>query len=262
MQNNDHRPASHTAYLMHLHWHLVDEIDSLRVASSTLTCELCRALMPRHQFAVLQTECEFGGGRLLRYRCPHCEVIFGAEKMLRLSPAQLGREYEAHYSVYSEGDSTEAEMRAFYALQPKREGCYVNFGAGAWSRSVALLRSEGWNVFAFEPHASATAGAAEDWLIRDWGQLMASRFNGLFSNNVLEHFRYPVAELARLKGLLVPGGQMAHATPCYEYLYEYTRFHLFFYTGHSRHVLWQMAGLQEVGWEVDGHYMCSVTQPI
>ena len=61
------------------------------------------------------------------------------------------------------------------------------------------------------------------------------KFDGVFSNNVLEHLPDPVSELKFMKSLLrdEKTDLMAHATPCFEYAYEYTRFHLVFYTGGS-----------------------------
>lgn len=47
---------------------------------------------------------------------------------------------------------------------------------------------------------------------------------------------------------------MAHATPCYEYLCEYTRWHLFF-PGRSRELLARLAGLRVEHFEMDEHYM-------
>ena len=54
---------------------------------------------------------------------------------------------------------------------------------------------------------------------------------------------------------------MAHATPCYEYLYEYTRFHLFFFAGKSKDLLLEKAGLQLVDELIDGSYHCRVAKP-
>jgi len=59
------------------------------------------------------------------------------------------------------------------------------------------------------------------------------KFDGIFSHDVLEHLRYPVKTFELFAKLLNPGGKMAHATACYKYVYEYTRFHLVFYTGNA-----------------------------
>jgi len=85
------------------------------------------------------------------------------------------------------------------------------------------------------------------------------RFDGIFSNNVLEHFRHPVQELQRMERLLHEGGSMAHATPCFEYLYEYTRFHLqLLHRKNQKDLLMQLANLQLVEDIVDGDFICRV----
>lgn len=87
------------------------------------------------------------------------------------------------------------------------------------------------------------------------------QFDGIFSNNVLEHLSQPADDLRRMKGWLKPGATMAHATPCFEYLYEYTRFHLFFFPGRSRELLADQAGLRIDNFEVDGDFMNCVFSP-
>lgn len=37
---------------------------------------------------------------------------------------------------------------------------------------------------------------------------------------------------------------MIHSTPCYQYLYEYTRFHLFFFTGKSLEIICNQLNLE------------------
>ncbi|RYF60883.1 MAG: class I SAM-dependent methyltransferase [Comamonadaceae bacterium] len=235
-------------------WSTFDGVERL-VASpaSDRSCPLCGHLAPEAMFTSIVSHCIFGGGVLKRHQCPECDVIFGADKMFALTPKELSQEYEWHYMVYEEGDSTYAELRAFHSLAPRKDGRYVNFGAGSWSKSVEILRDEGWNVYAYEPHNSAAVKA--DWLINSEAELAAQPFDGLFSNNVLEHFRYPVQALSEMKRYLKPGALMAHATPCYEYLYEYTRFHLFFFPGRSRELLARLANLSIESYETDAHYM-------
>jgi SAM-dependent methyltransferase len=179
--------------------------------------------------------------------------------MLSLTKEQLSEDYEWHYRVYEEGDSTAQEIRAFEALSPRREGIYLNYGSGAWSRSTEQLRERGWNVFAYEPHTAAQS-ASHGHLIANSAQLSEYRFDGIYSNNVLEHLRHPVQDLRLLRGLLNPGGLMAHATPCFDYLYPFTRFHLFFFVGRSAEELAARAGLRTVRWERDGEFICHVTE--
>jgi hypothetical protein len=243
------------------HWSAIDTLARrLDQPQELRTCPICELQTPISDFKLFKSHCIFGGGDLIRYQCSGCGLIFGPDKMFELSPAALGQDYEWHYRAYTEGDSTESERRAFFALQPQPGGIYLNYGAGAWSRSVQLLRQEGWQVYAYEPHGSASPTGPNSGLL-DFSQMQTMRFDGIFSNNVLEHFRYPIAELQKMATYLSPRGRMAHATPCYEYLYEYTRFHLFFFTGVSRDRLLQKAGLELIDEIVDGDFMCRTMQP-
>lgn len=234
-------------------WDIIDALERDRVPDAELSCPLCDYRDQPGKFGHLAASCIFGGGELARHQCPQCDVVFGPEKMFRVSEAALSRDYEWHYQVFSEGDSTAQEIRAFHALNPEKGGIYLNWGAGAWSKSVEVLRQEGWNVYGYEPHGSASTGGPH--VIASKAQLLEMRFDGIFSNNVLEHLRYPVRELSSMKELLKPGGKMSHATPCFAYLYEFTRFHLYFFLGRSRSVLARQANLHIEDFVVDGEFM-------
>jgi len=238
-------------------WSLVDVMErELAGRHATRQCPLCGHEADQAAFEQLTSHCIFGGGTLIRHSCPDCFLVFGPDKMLSLTDHELSQDYEWHYKVYDEVDSTPVELQAFYALKPVKDGVYLNYGAGAWSSSVPQLRAEGWNVFAYEPHAAASGEA--DYVINDHTQLQQMRFDGIFSNNVLEHLRWPVRELEAMAALLKDEGRMSHVTPCYDYLFEYSRFHLFFYVGPSRHLLIDKAGLEEISYSEDGNFKCSV----
>lgn len=235
-----------------LYWRLVDQLELQEPVKHEMRCELCGFIAPKIYFKEYYSNCMFGGGRLKRYQCPECDVIFGPGKMLKLTPEELSQEYNIHYSAYQEGESKDREIRAFHSLQPRKDGVYLNYGSGSWSGTVPALRQNGWNILAYEPHISA---ATSDWCISDASLFEGMKFDGIFTNNVLEHFRDPISELRKLSGYLKPGGRMAHATPCYEYLYEFTRFHLFFFVGRSRKYLIENSGLKEESFDLDGDFM-------
>ena len=253
-----------TALLQHQiasKWSAVDQLlRALPAVSAIRQCPLCGFEDQSQAFPAFDSHCIFGGGVLLRHQCPRCDLVFGPDKMLDMTAEELTQDYEWHYRVYQEGDSTPQELRSFHALHPARDGVYLNYGAGSWSRSVQVLRDEGWQVFGFEPHASAMTDGASGFML-DRHSLLAQRFDGIYSNNVLEHLRRPVEELRFLASLLKPGGRMAHTTPCFEYLYPYTRFHLFFFLGKSRLELVAQAELAEIEYIEDGEFLCSVLTP-
>jgi hypothetical protein len=163
--------------------------------------------------------------------------------MLRIAADdnELAQELRELYSVYSEGDTTEAEIEAFRALNPTLDGTYLNYGSGQWSRAIEVLRSQGYQIFGFE---SYVGNPDDQYIIRDFDVLRKMRFDGIMTHNLMEHLRYPDQTLSLLKGLLTSDSAlMAHSTPCFRYEIEYTRFHLFFYTGRSLQVVAQKAGL-------------------
>ena len=88
-------------------WELMHRIDRLREKERQLACALCGHTEPAEAFAVFESACIFEGGEITRHQCPQCDVIFGSSLMLSLSAEELTREYEWHYRVFSEGDSTE-----------------------------------------------------------------------------------------------------------------------------------------------------------
>lgn len=215
-------------------------IDGLNIPIN-LNCPICNFSGNTQKFKPYVTRCIFGGGKLLRHQCPGCGVIFGTQRMLNLSPEALAEEYTEHYSCYDEGDSTESEIRTFHYLNPKKEGVYLNYGCGKWSKSIEYARANGYQLFGFEPYAT---GEKSEYIIKDVELLKSIKFDGIISNDVLEHLRYPDQVLSFMSSLLKDDGIMIHTTHCYNYACEYTRFHLFFFTGDSLKIIAQKAGLE------------------
>jgi SAM-dependent methyltransferase len=217
----------------------------------------CLACDGSGPFDLRTDQCAFGGGRLDRFVCRACGCVFGPIKYLELPEAVVEADYRLLYQGYTEGDSTEQELRAFHALQPRRDGLYLNWGSGAWSSSVARLRAEGWDVWGYEPHAETD----DPHVVKTRGEVSA-RFDGIFSNNVIEHLRDPAAQFADFLTVLKPGGRMAHASPCYDWRYAFSRFHVFFPMGEAPERLAARTGFEVVGREDDGDYRVRVFQAV
>lgn len=223
-------------------WQILHAIEPMLFPDNfPVKCLVCGHLAPKSTYETKTANCFFGGGELKRFVCPECGCIFGPLKMMSLEDGMLGLEYSQHYHVFEEGDSSWKERLAFEALKPKKGGKYLNFGAGAWSKTTLQLRQEGWDVYDYEPYAPFDD---RDWVIRTTDILRKHKFDGIFSNDVLEHFNNPILELKQMQSVLKPGGTMAHCTGCYEYAFEYTRFHFIFFTGKSLEKIAQAIGMQ------------------
>jgi len=241
-------------YAMKSHWHVVDSAEPKPSDADISLCPLCGHEGDR-PFSKLVSSCIFQGGQLVRHQCPDCGVIFGPQKMMSLDDELLDLEYRVLYHVYSESDSTESAIRTFHLLEPKLGGLYLDFGCGgAWSGAIEALRADGWNIIGFEP--SVKVGS--EHVLSSWDEIGRLKFDGIISHNVLEHLFDPVETNRRLAALLNDGGKIIHATPCFDYKYEFSRFHVFFFTGKSPEVLAQKTGMKIDRWERDGDFVACI----
>ncbi len=223
-------------------WHTYDLLLD-RVNFPRIKCLICDNEIQVNSAEKLTCVCLFGGGKLERYVCSHCGAVIGPKKMLLLSDEELTEDYVQHYSIFQEGDTTEDEIRTFHKLNPIKGKKYLNYGCGGeWSKSISILREQGYDVYGYEPFATSSS---VKHIITNKTELQKIKFEGIFSNNLLEHLRNPVEELKFMKKLLSGNeATMVHATACYEYLYPYTRFHVCFPVGKSAEFMFNRAGLK------------------
>ena len=226
-------------YSVEAFWTALDRAYEISLSHRELICIVCGQAGLRSDFSILTDRCMFGGGMLERYKCPSCDAVFGPQKYLDLSEDFVNLDYALLYSRYKEVNSTENEVRTFRSLDPTPGKLYLNWGCGIWSETIARLRDEGFDVWGFEPNA-----VSSDPHIVSSREHISARFDGIFSNNVIEHFRDPVGQFREFNQILKPGGVMAHSSPCYEYAYAVTRFHTLFLMGRSPEALARRTGFR------------------
>ena len=225
-----------------MRWAVRDFGGKFKPAAQFIQCPICDHKDTNRSFLKYISRCVFNGGKLVRHKCPFCGLIFGPQKFMTLSDRQISKEYRELYSYYDEADPSAADERAFMQLRPNKEGVYLNYGSGKNIDSIKKIRSQGYKLFGFEPFSEVRA--TEDYMLTDILQLKLMKFDGIFTSNVIEHFMEPIKEMLFLSGLLKNGGMMAHSSACYEYAFEHTRFHVFFFTGRSLSVLCERTGLK------------------
>jgi len=242
-------------YAMKAHWRAIDLIEQERGIYHPRECVLCGHMEDDIKFEQLTSQCIFQGGRLVRYKCPACDVIFGPTKMLALDDEMLQLEYSLLYSVYSEGDTTSSTIRAFHLLNPTPNGVYLDYGCGGgWSEAINQLRMDGWNIYGFEPSASSDS----PFVFSRLDQIQGMQFDGILTHNVLEHLVDPIGVTRNLANMLTNDGCIVHATACFDYLYEVSRFHLFFFTGRSPEMLAKKSSMFIERWVRDGEFIACI----
>jgi hypothetical protein len=185
-------------------WKIIDSFDKIRFNNYEFSCQICNGKINTSTAMQYRTECIFKGGSLIRFECPSCGCIIGPLKMLELDKATFDLDYFQHYSVFSEGDTTEDEKFTFYQMEPQKNKRYLNYGCGAWSNSMNELRAEGYDVYGYEPY---TNKYGNPYIIASLNELDKLQFDGIFSNNVIECvFRTKVYHPSGANCTGVPGG--------------------------------------------------------
>jgi hypothetical protein len=231
-------------------WHALDVAYDTSLPHRDITCIVCQHTDKRSGYEILTDQCMFGGGKLERYRCPACDCIFGAQKYLDLDDGFVNADYQLLYAHYSEGETTSNEIKTFHSMEPQKGRTYLDWGCGANSKALATVREQGFDVWGFEPSIPRSTSTT----INRRDAIRAS-FDGIFSNNVIEHFRDPISQFKDFHGLLNDGGVMAHSSACYDYAYPFTRFHTLFLLGRSPHVLAERTGFIVRNVVRDGEYI-------
>ena len=245
-------------------WKILDHLEEGEDHSHDLLhCVICGYEGERSSFQTMESDCIFNGGHLVRYECPECGAIFGPSKFSKRPQQQIDDDYQVHYLGFSEGDSSYKEERAFKMLKPELKGVYLNYGCGHWSKTLQKLRDEGYQVYGYEPYSP---DVGNPYMITDEEELKKMRFDGIFSNDVLEHLLDPVSELKKMTRILMDDkSKMSHCTSCFTYKYEYTRFHTCFFLGKSVQRMSELAGLQILDQCDDmekNDFYCYVFRPI
>ena len=242
LQKNERIKGSLARDLMRTKWQLRDHLNQAKDESAReLYCGICGYHAPLYTFETKETDCIFDGGHLERYVCPNCGCVFGPTKFRDQTQEEFNDDYVVHYAGYHEGDSTHKELFAFQLLKPEKDKVYLDYGCGSWSHTIPQLREQGYNVYGYEPYAE---DVGNPYIFTNRSVLSEMQFDGIFSNDVLEHLADPISELQFMRSILRDKScRMSHCTGCYLYKYEYTRFHMFFFTGNSVNIMAKKAGL-------------------
>ena len=74
---------------------------------NVLQCYICKYENTINNYSKFEANDIFNAGRLIRYKCPNCDVIFGDLRFLNLPIDEINNDYEDLYSYYKEGDTTQ-----------------------------------------------------------------------------------------------------------------------------------------------------------
>lgn len=203
-------------------------------------CKICNADLDLSKCKIFKSRCFVNKIELIRYKCTTCGVIFGTLDMISGTTEKIKQDYVSLDTVYKESDAAEYEIRTFVSLSPRKDGLYLNFGCGNACSTINSLRNQGWNILGYEPYLPNP----NPFVIKNKDELLKYKFDGIMSNNLLEHLQDPIQDLLFMKSLLKnKSSLMAHSTPCYKYCCEISKYHLYFFVDKSVEYMCLNSGL-------------------
>ena len=135
----------------------------------------------------------------------------------------------------------------------------MDFGTGGkWSKTVKKLRSQGFDVYGYDPYSAS----ASKYVFNNLEDFESSKFDGIMTNNVLEHLIDPVSTNRMIYKLLKDDGILVHSSACFDFEYEWSRFHTFFFLGKSAELLAKRSGFSILEWHQSGEIKSCVMQKI
>lgn len=111
-----------------------------------------------------------------------------------------------------------------------KDKIYLDYGCGKWNSHINILNADGYNMYGYDEYCIKK----DKYILND---LENKTFDVIMSNNFIEHVIHPYEDLSLLKTHLNPNGKLIFMTSCFEYSYEFTHYHTFFFIGKSLDIL-------------------------
>jgi len=203
-----------------------------------MNCKICDFYNDDETMNKLQTNCSFTGESITRYKCNNCGVIYGDLQIINLSKQLLTEEYKNLYKSYKEADNTLFEIELFHSLKPNKTKIYMNWGSGT-NTTIAKMQEMGYNLLGYD-----IATQKIENIHNDINEIKDNSLSGIISNNYIEHMQDPIEEFSLMNSKMKQNSIMIHATPCWKYCFERTKYHLFYLENKSLNVLCEKTGFE------------------
>lgn len=199
-----------------------------------LRCYICDYNGCIDNYKKIYSDDIFNAGQIVRYQCPNCDLIFGDLRFLNLSEKEISDDYNDLYSYYKEGDTTKYILDVFNILNlfidENKNKKILDFACGNWNSVIQIIREKGFNnIYGFDKYVN---NANPEYMLSE-EQLLNNKFDIIYSNNFIEHLINPINDIKYLLNLLDKNGCLIFITSCFDYCYEFTHFHTFFFIGRS-----------------------------
>ena len=196
-----------------------------------LQCYICKYENTINSYNKFEADDIFNAGKLIRYQCPNCDVIFGDLRFLNLPLDEINNDYEDLYSYYKEGDTTQYILEVLEnipSIKDKRLK-YLDYACGKWNSVIPILKSQGYDIIGYDKYVS------NDSYITD--NIQNQKFDVIYNCNYIEHLINPIEDIRAISSHLNKNGYIVFITQCFEYTIEFTHYHTFFFTDKSLKII-------------------------
>lgn len=207
---------------------------------SNLTCKICNFTEKKDNFKEYKSTDIFYAGEIIRYQCPNCDVIFGDLRFLQMTDDEIGNDYKDLYSYYKEGNTSNYILHVIQKLNLGTDKTYLDYACGETTYTLDILRLHNYNVYGYDAYVNNIHPNFLKTLDID------TKYDVVYSNNFIEHVIHPFEDLKKLTNLLNINGKLVLITSCWEYCYEYTHYHTYFFLGKSVQYLCNALNIKEI----------------
>jgi len=192
---------------------------------SNLTCPLCQKTNNIETFKRFESYDLFQMDKIVRFQCAECDLIFGDLRVLSLSQDELIQDYKDTYSYFNEGTTDIWFINLFTDILkfPKNKKI-LDYGSGSTLKYHNVLNNQGFNIDVYDKFLFSY-------------NLEKNYYDIVFSHNVIEHLINPVDDVNEMLNYLKHDGILVISSPCWNYCYEFTHFHTFFFVNRSVEIL-------------------------
>jgi hypothetical protein len=179
----------------------------------------------------------FTSNDVIRVKCENCSSIFGPISIIKTE--NLEYYYKLAYSFFKEGDTSGMQRDVLLALKPTKSGKYLNYACGiVWGTHLQrLIDTYNFDIYGYD----FTIKDPTDRLLNKLDDSMV--FDGLGSNNYIEHIQKPYDQFREWNRMLKIGATMVHQG-CFAYDIGFTPFHILYLSEKGLKIICEKTGFE------------------
>ena len=158
----------------------------------------------------------------VKFYCPLCHYIW-SDRLAGLDLASYGDLYvTANTSAQRRPNERmpASPLLLEHLLGASNGRRFLDYGVGYNGGYIEAVRATGIDLLGCDISSAVTYGKSVLRLPDQWARLCEESFDGIFSQDVIEHFNNPVEDHRRLASLLRPGGLILSSTPVLEKVWD------------------------------------------